>query len=241
MARERDWSDDGLMEMDMVSTDSADRAARLEQLSALADGELGDAAVAQVCAHWRIDADSREAWHAFHLIGDVLRSEDLAGNPARDAGFFNALQARLAAEPVVLAPEPLARPSFAASKARWLANGARSSRRFWIAPSVVAAGFVAVAGVVMLTRAPGPLPASQSGTTLAQGAPALVGVQGGNASSPATIAVAADPQVLVANGQLIRDVRLDRYLAAHKQFAGTSALGVPSGFLRSATADAADR
>jgi len=50
-----------------------------------------------------------------------------------------------------------------------------------------------------------------------------------------------DPQVLVANGKLIRDVRLDRYLAAHKQFAGTSALGVPSGFLRSATADAADR
>ena len=53
--------------------------------------------------------------------------------------------------------------------------------------------------------------------------------------------IAAEPQALVANGKLIRDARLDRYLAAHKQFAGTSALGVPSGFLRSATADAADR
>ena len=52
---------------------------------------------------------------------------------------------------------------------------------------------------------------------------------------PATNTVAAEPQALVANGKLIRDARLDSYLAAHKQFAGTSALGVPSGFLRSAT------
>jgi len=51
----------------------------------------------------------------------------------------------------------------------------------------------------------------------------------------------SEPQALVANGKLIRDARLDRYLAAHKQFAGTSALGVPSGFLRSATVDTAER
>jgi sigma-E factor negative regulatory protein RseA len=52
---------------------------------------------------------------------------------------------------------------------------------------------------------------------------------------------AAEPQTFVANGQLIRDARLDRYLAAHKQFAGSSALGVPSGFLRNATAEAMGR
>ena len=50
--------------------------------------------------------------------------------------------------------------------------------------------------------------------------------------------VTYDPRVLIANGTLIRDARLDRYLAAHKQFTGSSALGVPSAFLRSATADA---
>jgi sigma-E factor negative regulatory protein RseA len=44
---------------------------------------------------------------------------------------------------------------------------------------------------------------------------------------------------VVADAHLIRDARLDRYLAAHKQFAGTSALGVPSAFLRSATVDSA--
>ncbi len=34
---------------------------------------------------------------------------------------------------------------------------------------------------------------------------------------------------------VVRDPSLDTYLAAHKQFAGSTALGVPSAFLRSAT------
>ena len=52
---------------------------------------------------------------------------------------------------------------------------------------------------------------------------------------------AALAQPVAANGRMIRDPRLERYLAAHKQFAGTSALGVPSTFLRSATVDAEPR
>jgi sigma-E factor negative regulatory protein RseA len=54
-------------------------------------------------------------------------------------------------------------------------------------------------------------------------------------------APAAEPPSLVATGKVIRDAGLDRYLAAHKHFAGSSALGVPSAFLRSATVDAAGR
>ena len=215
----------------MLPTDSADRAARLEQLSALADGELGETAAAQACAVWRGDADARASWHAFHLIGDVLRSEDLATDPARDAGFLAALRLRFDTEPVVLAPRPLEHAAPLMQPVPQFANRARIARRPWTAASVVAAGFVAVAGVVLLTRGPA-VPSPDA--TLAQSAPA---VQSVSASAPTS----ADPQVLVANGKLIRDVRLDRYLAAHKQFASTSALGVPSGFLRSATADAADR
>ena len=210
----------------MVSSDPADRAACLERLSALIDGELDGSGVAQACAHWRDDAASRESWHAFHLIGDVLRSEDLAGDAARDAAFLQSLRARLASEPVVLAPEPvLASPAAAASVVR-VANGGRKA---WVAASVAAVGFVAVAGVVVLGGGTGP----QAPATLAQG--------GAGSGAAAATVLATEAQVPVANGQLIRDVRLDRYLAAHKQFAGTSALGVPSGFLRSATADAADR
>ena len=217
----------------MLPTDSADRVARLEQLSALADGELGEAAAAQACASWRGDADTRASWHTFHLIGDVLRSEDLAAAPARDAGFLAALRLRLEAEPVVLAPRPLEYSAPRGQPVAQFANGVRSPSRSWVAASVVAAGFVAVAGVVVLTRGPA---VSAPDATLAQG---TAGPKNASASAPLT--ASADPQVLVANGKLIRDVRLDRYLAAHKQFADTSALGVPSGFLRSATADAADR
>jgi sigma-E factor negative regulatory protein RseA len=92
--------------------------------------------------------------------------------------------------------------------------------------------------VLTLSRAPGLLPdvpalASVAPTLSAPATPVatLVGASG----------VAVEPQALVSNGQMIRDARLDRYLAAHKQFAGSSALGVPSGFLRNATAEVPGR
>jgi sigma-E factor negative regulatory protein RseA len=57
----------------------------------------------------------------------------------------------------------------------------------------------------------------------------------------ATDTLQVEPRPIGANGKLIRDPRLDRYLAAHQQFAGTSALGVPSGFLRNAAAEVPNR
>lgn len=77
----------------------------LEKLSALADGELDSASVAYACAAWRDDEDVRVSWHAYQLVGDVLRSDDLASTPEHDGAFLAALRARLADEPVVLAPQ----------------------------------------------------------------------------------------------------------------------------------------
>jgi sigma-E factor negative regulatory protein RseA len=224
------------MESEM-SNDSELQAAR-ERLSALADGELELTAVSRTCAEWRDSADHRAAWHTYQLIGDVLRSDDLASDPARDASFMSALRARLAQEPVVLAPQPLYAPAVSPVPARAVANGSGGRRWGWMAPTAVAAGFVAVAGVMTLSRAPGLLPdvpalASVAPTLSAPATPVatLVGASG----------VAVEPQALVSSGQMIRDARLDRYLAAHKQFAGSSALGVPSGFLRNATAEVPGR
>lgn len=220
-----------------MATDSTDRAAARERLSALVDGELEAGVVAQACSAWRDDAEQRTTWHAYQLIGDVLRSDDLASDPGRDAAFLNALRDRLAAEPVVLAPQPI---DVAASSRRAM-PAARARAWTWAGASAVAAGFVAVAGVLVLTRTPGVSPTS------APGAPDSIALAAPPAVEPAPAAVVqatntvTEPQAMVANGKLIRDARLDRYLAAHKQFAGTSALGVPSGFLRSATADASDR
>ncbi len=216
-----------------MSQESANDAAARERLSAMADGELDDAAgVGHACAAWHADASHRASWHAYHLIGDVMRSDDLASDAGRDAAFLSTLRARLATEPVVLAPQPIesTRPAGPLRRSAWS----------WMAPTAVAAGFVAVAGVLVVTRGAGTLSGAPPAPVVAQAlAPVVAALP--VASQGAMPDATAEPAVLIVNGQLIRDVQLDRYLAAHKQFAGSSALGVPSAFLRSATADAAGR
>src|ERR1700742_2220616 len=86
---------------DRSSSDSSRRI-----LSALADGDATDSEAARAFQAWRDDADARASWHTYQLIGDVLRSDDLAVEPAADEAFLVSLRARLAAEPVVLAPQP---------------------------------------------------------------------------------------------------------------------------------------
>lgn len=224
-----------------MSTGSETHTTSAEDLSALVDGELHAGAVAAACVRWRSDASSRATWHAYQLIGDVLRSEDLASDAARDSAFLSALRVRLAAEPVVLAPEPAVVP------AALLPTGSAIQRRrwSWAAPSAVAAGFMAVAGVLVVTRGPtSPSPEPAGSTSLAavvrQAAPATVAAPR-VVVAPGSVGSTAEPQPRVATGEVIRDAGLDRYLAAHKHFADSSALGVPSAFLRSATVDAAGR
>ncbi len=215
----------------VTTTNSEGHAAAREQLSALADGELGEAQVSLACMHWRSDAALRSSWHAYQLIGDVLRSEDLGTAPGRDAGFLAALRSRLADEPVVLAPLAVAAETsvLAERRVRWS----------WRAPLAVAAGFVAVAGVVLVTRTPGAGPEAPALARAAAPAGSVVAASTSTAALPSP--AVADSRALIDRGQLIRDVRLDRYLSAHKEFAGSSALGVPSGFLRNATAEAVER
>jgi sigma-E factor negative regulatory protein RseA len=187
-----------------------------EWLSALADGEVQadpDAAPRATQA-WRDDPEARRAWHAWHLIGDVLRSEHLASPPARDAAFLAALRERLAAEPVVLAPA--ATPVL---PARW--------RSAWLAPAAVAAGFVAVAGVLVVAR-----------IGLPDLGPAGAAAVLASASSPGlTLAsVPAAPSSGQGGAALIRDARLDSYLRAHQSARGNLAAAVPGGGMRNVEA-----
>lgn len=72
-----------------------------QRISDAMDGELSpeqlDAALAAM--H---DDESRASWSVYHQIGDALRSDDL--NIRLSADFAARMSARLAAEPVVLAP-----------------------------------------------------------------------------------------------------------------------------------------
>ena len=179
-----------------------------EEFSALVDGELGPDGLVRACASWRSDARSRQTWHAYHLIGDVLRSDDLASHPDRDVDFLNRLRERLADEPAVLAPPAVpAGPAIAG----------RRALRHWRAGAAVAAGFVAVAGVLVVMRSPVP-----------QAAPELARAPVVSPVVPVAADAGVDQAAYVTDGRVMRDARLDRYLAAHQQFAGASALGVPS-------------
>ena len=178
-------------------------AALRRSLSVLMDGEsAGDPAVGsieQVCAQWGQDADARAAWHAYHLIGDVQRSDELAVPAARDEAFLQSLRLKLAREAVPLSPAPLrslAQPAPSGSKA------VTRSARWWMAPAAVAAGFVAVAGLLVVTRVFSPDVAG--GAVLAK-APMTAGSDG--------VVLASDTLV---SGAVVRNPGLDRYLQAHR-------------------------
>ena len=189
-------------------------------LSALADGEADAAESGRGCAAWSAgDAAARESWHAYHLIGDVLRSEDLAGAPQRDRDFLARLSHRLDAEPAVLAPAPLQ----AAAPVR---------RRAWLMPAALAASVMALATVLVVTIGPG---GGNPAPTLAA-APA----------APAVVAVAASAAQVVAEvappgGRVVRDAQLDRYLRAHRDYATALPGSLPGGSGRSIATVSLDR
>jgi sigma-E factor negative regulatory protein RseA len=221
-----------------MSIESEGGSSPFVNLSALVDGELEASGVSNLCTSWREDPAVRARWHAYQLIGDVLRSEDLASSAARDSIFLATLRSRLAMEPTVLAPDStpnIAEPVHQRDVVH-VGGAGRTARWSWMAPSAVAAGFVLVAGALMVTRTPVPADAP-GGATMARGTV--------NGVAPQTVVAATEmtfePQQLGPTGKLVRNPKLDRYLAAHQQFAGTSALGVPSGFLRNAAAEAPNR
>lgn len=171
---------------------------RREAMSALADGQAAEADAA--FALWASDAQAREAWATYHLIGDVLRSEDLAVRPAGE-DFLVGFRARLAAEPVVLAPAPTP------------VNPRTPALRRWIAPAAVAAGFVAVAAVLVVTRVVAP---DDTGGAVLASNPAPTAVVGVQALQAGIAVDAGDLPLQAVDGKLIRDARLDSYLRAHR-------------------------
>lgn len=205
----------------------SDEAASRERLSAILDGEATPSQFDEWLACQQHQPEQRgmacEAWHLYHLIGDVMRSDDLARASRADT-FLDGVRERLRDEPVVMAPAAVARRP--------------GPRRTWRAPLATAAGVVAVAGALVVLRLgesgiEAPAPAA---TLAQQPAPEAATVVAAPAAPPAELRVVHGDQTL------IRDARLDDYLAAHKQFGGGSALGsAPAMFLRNAAHEGAGR
>lgn len=193
-----------------------------ERLSALADGQLQGDELAAAFAYASADEEGGKTWQLYHLVGDVLRSADLA-QPANPA-FMARLREQLAQE--VLPERSLQVPASMDVVAAGRPEAANASVFRW----KMVAGFASLAAVAAI-----------GWTSLAslQGAgPAGAGAQLAAVPERGTPALGA-PVVVVADAEgqqmMLRDPRLDELLAAHKQFGSTSALQMPAGFLRNAT------
>lgn len=192
-----------------------------EWMSALADGQLHGDEFTQAMDALSDNDTARDAWHTYHLIGDALRAEKVAGSHQHDKSFLQAVQQRLAAEPVwpraVVSPTVANTPALVPALTEPAANDAA-----WHWKLVAGLASVAVVGVVGWNLA-SPFGGVSASAVLAQG------------TQPQTI------QVLTPQGMLLRDPQLDDLLAAHKQHGGASALQASTGFLRNATFDASAR
>lgn len=185
-----------------------------ELISALADGQLQGDAFARGVELAASDPAAREAWQAYHLIGDVLRSGELAVASSPSA-FVERLQRRLQDEPPLGARATT--PEVAAPPRREEAANDGSFR--W----KLVAGFASVAAIgAMAWSLVGGLPAKPASAELAK-APA------------GTVLTAGE------RGVMIRNPQLDELLAAHRQLGGASALQMSTGFVRNATFEASGR
>jgi sigma-E factor negative regulatory protein RseA len=184
-----------------------------EMVSALADGELRGDAFARAVEAAAGDNDARAAWHAYHLIGDVLRSGEL-GAGSEPGRFLTRLQARLREEPQIAV--------VSTGSAQAVQAAVETSR-----PAQRAAAndgdfrWKVLAGVASLT-AIGTVAWSLSGAPAGSGTAQLARVE-----APAVLAN-------TQRGVMIRDARLDELLATHRQMGGASVLPAPAGFLRNA-------
>jgi sigma-E factor negative regulatory protein RseA len=206
----------------MSQPENDDRcSARRLLLSALADGDASESECAQAFLAWREDEDVRATWHAYQLIGDVMRSEDLACATAGNRDFLQALRARLADEPVVLAPlaaaedAPAAQPAVANARS---APPATLLRGRWQGPAAMAAGFLVVIGGFNVLR-----PAGHGGAA----DPAALAL-----ASPTASAVA--PAVATAQAKADAE-QLAPYLAAHRQSTMNGFFPMPGADLRNAS------
>lgn len=196
-----------------------------ELISALADGQLFGAEFDHTLEGLHRSDAARSTWHAYHVVGDVLRSGD-AIQGSNDAVFMQRLRQRLQSEaPATLpfptldlvADEALALKGGAAHQGPQFSANAPWFRWRWVA------GVMSLAAVSLIGWQFG-----FKGGAFPE-APQLV------LGAPASTVTAGETTVM------IRDPQLDALLLAHRQFGGTSALQMPAGFVRNATFEGASR
>jgi len=192
---------------------------RGERLSALMDGEWqGEDSDAFIAA---LDREDRAAWSDYHLIGDALRSDDLALSASASRAFMSGFAARFENEAHIVAPS--------ASRA------AAQRKRFGL--RLVPAFAVAAAAATLTWIV---VPQLQGANTGLQNASQIASLSSGDRSDDRVqrVAMASMPvataQPAVQDANIIRDASLDQYLEAHQQFAQQPSMGGAMPLIRAA-------
>lgn len=200
-------------------------------LSAMVDGELSASEFEALLTS--LDADSMSSWHAYQVIGDVLRGHEDPTGTRPAAEFLAAVRIGLEGrDPVVnTVPRAVAEtPVPVSAQAR--PEAANDAVFRW----KLVAGFASLAAVMAVSWGvvSGSGSSGAAGAQLASNAPASV-------ATVSVPAVSAPVAVNTGQGVVIRDAQLEALLAEHRQYGGMSALQMPSGFIRNATYEAAGR
>lgn len=204
-----------------------------EQVSALADGQLHGEAFANTVAGLAQASDARQTWHAYHVVGDVLRAGEPV-NSARDVEFLARLKLGLQQEPSRVQRDD-ATDLIAAYASSTGARGRKGLKSESANQSQYRLNWLAGLASLALVSVLGWQAISAIGES--SGVPLLARLAGQADTQTAGLASAASPESTI----MLRDPQLDALLAAHRQVGGTSALQMPSGFLRNATYEGAAR
>lgn len=202
---------------------------QFEKISALADGALDqnemDALLKQLYS-----GSGRQAWDTYHLVGDALRSDDLATPLSAD--FDARFAARFASEPVLMAP-PAGQPAKTGNQ-----NG---GWRKYVSLYSMGGGAVAALLAVMLlpqihnSRPETALQAWNRNAPAQTGTPlrlASVNDDSTVASNPAVAEHADTAGDKARPAEVLRNPDLDSYLIAHQRF--SPAIGANAQYLNRA-------
>lgn len=188
-----------------------------ELVSGLVDGQLRDTEFSQAMALLESSGEARQRWHNYHVVGDAMRTGQADVRP-HESDFVLRLRARLQQEPAPLTLQDAPDLAKIHGTPRPSAND-----RWW--RLVLGLTSVAMVTVVAWQGFQGLV---SPGAQLAAAPPA----------NPSTVTQAQSGAPVANVGAapvMIRDPQIDAFLAAHRQFGGTSALQTPTGFLRNAT------
>ncbi|MBC3862205.1 sigma-E factor negative regulatory protein [Undibacterium jejuense] len=193
---------------------------KYESLSAMQDGEISDAELQHMLKQ-SLSQHEKDAWDTYHLIADVLHSDDLAVKMSSD--FSQRFADRFASEPVLLVPE-----AHAKYQAEQSTTGKRQFFRSYMAiASATAAAVFAFAFGPQLSHfgrdnfSSGQVSKADSSARQIQLVSTSVGSESTEVASAddmprfVTAAQDADAQNQI---DMVRDPRIDSYLLAHQRF-----------------------